>query len=80
MATFFIIIVPALILKDGKHKIRIAMTHNGQTRYIATNITIDSIKGFKSGRIVKRNDKDILNLQLKKICDQYEENYTNVGT
>lgn len=54
------------------------MTHNGQTRYIATNITIDSIKEFKSGRIVKRNDKDILNLQLKKICNQYEEKYAKI--
>lgn len=78
MATFFITIVPTLILKDGKHKIRIAMTHNGQTRYIATNITIDSVKEFKSGRIVKRNDKDILNLQLKKICNQYEEKYAKI--
>lgn len=45
---------------------RVMVSHNGQTRYIPTDIIIDSISEFKEGRVVKRPDKDILNLRLKK--------------
>lgn len=54
---------------------RVMVSHNGQTRYIPTDIIIDSISEFKEGRVVKRPDKDILNLRLKKICDKYFERY-----
>lgn len=58
---------------NGKHKIRIALSHNLATRYIPTNIIIDAENEFKNGKVVKRPDKDILNAQLKKIYDMYYE-------
>ena len=58
---------------NGKHKIRIALSHNLATRYIPTNIIIDAENEFKNGKVVKRPDKDILNAKLKKIYDMYYE-------
>lgn len=73
MANFFITIVPTLKLKNGKHTIRIAVTHSGQTRYIPTDVVIDNDSEFKNGKIVKRPDKTALNLKLIKTLNTYEE-------
>lgn len=75
MANFSLVIVPAKAMAGGKHKVRVMVSHNSQTRYILTDIIIDSESEFKEGRVVKRADKDILNLQLKKIFDKYFERY-----
>lgn len=73
MANFFVTIVPNLKLKSGSHTIRIAVTHSGQTRYIPTNVVIDNESEIKNGKIIKRPDKDALNLKLKKTLSMYEE-------
>ena len=73
MAYFFITIVPNLRLKNGNHTVRIAVTHSGQTRYIPTDVTISSEKEFKNGKVVKRPDKDALNVRLRSILNRYEE-------
>ena len=73
MANLFITIVPTKKMLNGKHKVRIAVSHNLATRYIPTNIIIDAENEFKNGKVVKRPDKDILNAQLKKIYDMYYE-------
>ena len=73
MANLFITIVPTKVLANGQHKIRIAVSHNWDTRYIPTNIVIDSLNEFKNGKIVKRSDKELLNARLKRIYDIYYE-------
>lgn len=73
MAYFFITIVPNLRLKNGNHTVRIAVTHSGQTRYIPTDVTISSEKEFKNGKVVRRPDKDALNVRLRSILNRYEE-------
>ncbi|MCM0196007.1 MULTISPECIES: tyrosine-type recombinase/integrase [Bacteroides] len=73
MANLFITIVPTKKMLNGKHKVRIAVSHNLATRYIPTNIIIDAENEFKNGKVVKRPDKDILNARLKKIYDMYYE-------
>lgn len=78
MATFSITIVPAFVLKDGKHTVRISVRHNGQTKYIPTKYTIDSEKEIKNGKIIKRPDKDIMNIKLRKLVNEYEERYERV--
>lgn len=75
MANFSLVIVPAKVMAGGKHKVRVMVSHNGQTRYILTDIIIDSEAEFKNGKVVKRPDKDIMNLRLKKICDKYFDRY-----
>lgn len=72
MASLSPVIVPAKVLKGGKHKIRISLAHNGETRYILTDIIIDSAKEFKNGRIVKRTDAAILNTKLRNLLTKYQ--------
>lgn len=78
MANLFVTIVKNLQLKDGKHTVRIAVTHNGQTRYIPTDIKINSESEIKNGRIVKIIDKDILNIKLQKIMYKLEERLNSI--
>ncbi len=79
MASINAVIVPAKALKGGRHKIRISVAHNGETRYIATNIIIDSAKEFKNGYIVKRPDAAILNTKLRGVLQQYQDNMDKIN-
>lgn len=65
MASLRAVILPAKALKNGRHKIRVSVAHNGETRYLVTNIIIDSAREFKNGAIVKRPDAAILNTRLR---------------
>ena len=78
MATFAITIVPAFALKDGRHTVRISIRHNGQTKYIPTEYTIDSDKEIKNGKIVKRSDREMMNIKLKRLINDYEERCENI--
>ena len=64
MATLSLTILPAKALKGGRHKVRIAVAHNSQTRYIVTDVIIDSANEWKNGKIVKRDDATYLNTKL----------------
>lgn len=66
MASISTVIVPAKALKGGKHKVRIAIAHNSETRYIITDVKIDSDKEFKNGQVIKRDDAAFLNTKLRK--------------
>lgn len=72
MAILNAVIVPAKVLKGGRHKVRISVAHNGETRYIVTDIIIDSSKEFKNGAIVKRPDAAYLNTKLRGILQRYQ--------
>ena len=72
MATLNAVIVPAKVLKGGRHKIRISVAHNGETRYIVTDITIDSAKEFKNGAVVKRPDAAMMNTKIRGILQRYQ--------
>ena len=64
MATLSLTVLPAKALKDGKHKVRIALAHNSTTRYILTDVVLDNINEWKNGRVVKRGDAAYLNAKL----------------
>lgn len=75
-----IVILPAKVLADGSHKLRIAVSHNSQTRYIPTRFTIPSPKNLKNGNVVNVPNAQYINLQLRtkmndfyKMCDELEE-------
>lgn len=78
MANLNIVILPAKVLKGGKHKIRISVSHNGETRYILTDIIIDSEKEFKNGRVVKRPDASIKNTKLRELISKYQNNIDTI--
>lgn len=78
MAVFYLTIVPNLAKKDGTHTIRVAVSHNGKTRYIPTKFTVADAKHFKNGKMVKGEDRDIINLNLRKELVKYEERLEHV--
>jgi integrase len=72
MANISAVIVPAKALADGKQKVRLAVSHNGATRYIVTDIKIDSNQ-FKNGWIVRRDDAAYLNSKLRDLIVSYQK-------
>lgn len=74
----YITIVPNLMLKNHKHTIRIAVSHNGKTRYIPTMYSVDSEKDFRNGKVIKGNDKDFVNMKLRRELNRYEERCENI--
>ncbi len=73
MATLNAVILPAKALKGGKHKIRISVAHNGETRYIVTDIIIDSDKEFKNGTVIKRPDAAMKNTKIRTELQKYQD-------
>ena len=53
MATLKLTLLKSKVLKDGKHKIRVAVCHKEETSYIITRFIIDSEAQFKNGQVVK---------------------------
>lgn len=71
MATLKLVIVPAKRLVNGKHKIRVALSHNSNTRYIPTDVIISDGE-FKDGMVVNRDDASHLNVKLRNILNYYQ--------
>lgn len=71
MATLKLVIVPAKKLVNGKHKIRVALSHNSNTRYIPTDVIISDGE-FKDGMVVNRDDANHLNVKLRNILNYYQ--------
>jgi len=67
-------------LSDGKHKIRIAVSHNSKTRYIPTRYVIDDESNINSrGDVVNMPNASIVNREIRSmiqnaysICDKIE--------
>lgn len=62
MTTLKAAVVPAKVLKNGKHRIRIAIGHKQETRYIVTRFEIDNTANFKGGQVVGVPDAAHVNL------------------
>ena len=73
MANLSIVIVPTKKLANGKHRIRIAVAHRSQTRYIPTQFTLDSSNQLKNGRVVRHENASNINACLRKQMSEYEE-------
>ncbi len=73
MATLKLTIFKAKVLKDGRHKIRIAICHKQETTYIITRFVIDNLSQFKNGQVVKRPDAGIINTKLRNLLNEYQE-------
>lgn len=78
MATLSLTIFKAKVLKDGRHKIRIAVRHKHETSYIITRFVIDSESQFKNGQIVKRPDAAVLNTKLRNLINEYQEKLDSI--
>lgn len=57
MANLSAVIVPAKALKDGRHKVRIGVAHNGKTRYITSKITkkihLSKTRSLRNGYVME---------------------------
>lgn len=79
MANFSIVIVPTKKLSNGRHRIRIAVAHHSQTRYISTQFTLDSASQIKNGRVVRHENATNMNACLRKLINEYEEIVTSIS-
>jgi site-specific recombinase XerD len=73
MATLKLAVVPTKVLKNGQHKIRIAICHQSETRYITTRFKISSLNQFKDGQIINYPDEHIINIKLRNLLNEYED-------
>lgn len=73
MATLKLTIFKAKVLKEGRHKTRVAVCHKHETSYIITRFIIDSEAQFKNGQVVKRPDAAVLNKKLRNLLNEYQE-------
>ena len=78
MATLKLTIFKAKVLKDGRHKIRIAVCHHQETSYIVTRFIIDNLSQFKNGQVVKRQDAATINMKLRNMLNEYQEKLDNI--
>lgn len=72
MPNIYLTVVPGKALKDGKQKVRIAVAHRSQTRYVLTDVTLNSDKEWKNGKVVKRDDATYLNTKLLKRMNELQ--------
>ena len=73
MATLKLTLLKSKVLKDGRHKIRVAVCHKEETSYIITRFIIDSEAQFKNGQVVKRPDAAVMNKKLRNLLNEYQE-------
>ena len=71
MTTFSVVILPAKRLANGKHRIRIAVAHHSQTRYITTPFLLDSKSQLRNGKVVRHAYADQINRILNRQLDEY---------
>ena len=60
----------AKVLKDGRHKIRVAVYHKQETCYIIIRFIIDNLFQFKNGEVVKRSDAAMINTKLRNLLNK----------
>ncbi len=63
---------------DGSHKIRIAVAHNGKTRYIVTRFVIPSEKNLKNGNVVNLSNATYINQQIRTIQNKIYSIYDSL--
>lgn len=74
-----VVILPAKKLADGSHKIRIAISHNGNTRYFITRFTVPSEKNLVNGNISGIPNAAYINNQLRLKMNKIYEAFDSLG-
>ena len=80
MTTLKLAVVPAKMLKSGKHKIRIAIGHKQETRYLVTRFSIDDLSQFKDGQVVDVSNASHVNMKLRSLLNSYQEALDRINT
>ena len=77
MANFSFVLVKTRQYADGNNQIKLRIYHNSKVKYINTGIHVKATE-FKNGQVVKRTDREFLNVQLKKIYNTYFDRYNKI--
>lgn len=80
MTTLKLAVVPAKMLKSGKHKIRIAIGHKQETRYLVTRFEITNLSQFKDGQVIDIPNASHINIKLRNILNAYQEALDKINT
>lgn len=80
MATIKLVILLHAVLKDGTHRIRIAINHRRETRYIPTRYKVDSLTQFRDGQVINHSEAHTLNIKLRNLLNDYEERLYNISS
>lgn len=80
MTTLKIAVVPAKVLKNGKHKIRIAIGHKRVTKYLVTRFVVDSPDQLRDGQVVDMHDAPHINMKLRNLLNTYQEALDRINT
>lgn len=78
MAILSLTLFKAKVLKDGSHKIRIAVRHKHETCYIITRFIVEENQ-FKNGQVVKRPDAAFINTKLRLMMNEYQERLDRIS-
>ena len=73
-----ICILQAKVLADGSHKIRIAISHKGTTRYFLTRFTVPSESNLCNGVVVGIDKASYINKQLALKMSKIYEAYDSI--
>lgn len=75
-----VVVLPAKILADGTHRVRIAISHKGVTRYFMTRFIVPNVSNVLNGQVVGVNNASYINQQLRirmskiySICDHADD-------
>lgn len=79
MATINPVIIRDRVLKNGTHKLRIAVRHKSVTSYIVTNIILSDPSQFKNGKIVKHPEVLAMNKKLRSPKEDIRLYYLVIG-
>lgn len=80
MATINAALLKGKELKNGKIKVRISVAHKSITKFISTDIVIDSPSQLKNNKIIRHPNSEFLTLKLQKIIRKYEEKLIEIDT
>lgn len=80
MTTLKLAVIPAKVLKSGKHKIRIAIGHKRVTKYLVTRFVINSPDQLRDGQVVDVPNASHINMKLRSILNAYQEALDKINT
>lgn len=73
------VILPNKVLHDGRHRIRLAISHNGDTRYFMTDYYLSSPKSLINGEVSSKvSGSKEMNMKLRAQKDRIEEAYHSI--
>lgn len=73
MATINFVILPAKKLADNRHKVRVSVAHNGETKYIVTDIIVDKLSQLHNGKVVGHEKASYYNSKIRKLDALYNQ-------